>query len=177
MRLMTVALLVAALGLSACQTRAGASPDQPASVDLSVPETRAGVSAALATALNLGRVELGVTQVPQTSTVTVLPPPLGPHETHSPAVPIRFDIIRRKGVSCGPRRYRHGAPPARRDLHRDGQGLEHRPYPRHNNGFMAILTGTAGVGRGFPKLGLIFDLDKRGEAAGDFIAGLKADFG
>ncbi|MDC7676216.1 hypothetical protein [Asticcacaulis machinosus] len=98
MRLTKLALAALALGLSACQTNAGQSAaDQPASVDLSVAETRAALSVALAKALNRGRIELGVTATDQTSTVTVLPPPLGPHETHSTAVPIRFDIIRRKG--------------------------------------------------------------------------------
>ncbi|OYW80687.1 MAG: hypothetical protein B7Z26_06090 [Asticcacaulis sp. 32-58-5] len=98
MKLTKLALAVFVLGLSACQTGAGQSADSVATVDLSVPETRAAVSAALATALNRGRVELGVTASDQTSTVTVLPPPLGPHETHSTNLPIRFDIIRRKGA-------------------------------------------------------------------------------
>lgn len=97
MTLIKLALVALVLGLSACQTGAGQSAETVATVDLSVPETRAAVSAALAKALNRGRVELGVTASDQTSTVTVLPPPLGPHETHSTAVPIRFDIIRRKG--------------------------------------------------------------------------------
>ncbi|WAC47725.1 hypothetical protein OVA03_13585 [Asticcacaulis sp. SL142] len=98
MTLVKLALAALVLGLSACQTKAGSSAaDRTATVDLSVPEIRAAISAALAKTLNRGRVELGVTASDQTSTVTVLPPPLGPHETHSTAVPIRFDIIRRKG--------------------------------------------------------------------------------
>ncbi len=98
MRLTKLAMAALALGLSACQTSAGQSgADQAATIDLSVADTRVALSAALAKALNRGRVELGVTASDLTSTVTVLPPPLGPHETHSTAIPIRFDIIRRKG--------------------------------------------------------------------------------
>ncbi|WP_443747201.1 hypothetical protein [Asticcacaulis solisilvae] len=85
------ALLLAALGLSACQTMAA---DGRAAIDMSDARTRAQVSEALAQATGRAHVELG----PSDGTVvTVLPQPPGPYEGNSPAMPIRFDIQRRGG--------------------------------------------------------------------------------
>lgn len=87
-------LAAAALVLSACQTTAAS---RTAAVDLSDPATRAAVAQALATALKRGRVDLGPTITAATSVVSVLPPPLGPYETHATAMPITFDIVWRDG--------------------------------------------------------------------------------
>ncbi len=88
---MTVTL---ALGLSACQTVAGS---RSATVNLDDPATHAAVEAALARAVGRARVELGPPRSGTTSTVTVLPPPPGPHETHAMALPVTFDIVSEDG--------------------------------------------------------------------------------
>ncbi len=87
------ALILVALSLSACQTLAA---DGKAAVDMTDARTRAQVAEALARAVGRAHVELG----PSDGTVvTVLPPPIGPYETNSPAMPIRFDIEKR-GEAC-----------------------------------------------------------------------------
>lgn len=88
---MTVTL---ALGLSACQTVAGS---RSATVDLGDPATHAAVEAALARAVGRARVELGPSRSDNSSTVTVLPPPPGPYETHAMALPVTFDIVSEDG--------------------------------------------------------------------------------
>ena len=95
---MTVTL---ALGLSACQTVAGS---RSATVDLGDPTTRAAVEAALARAVGRARVELGPSRSDTTSTVTVLPPPPGPYETHAMALPVQFDIVSEDGHCVAIRR-------------------------------------------------------------------------
>jgi len=87
------ALILLPLLLSACQTLAA---DGPATVDMTDARTHAQVAEALAKVLGSAHIELG----PSDGTVvTVLPPPIGPYETNSPAMPIRFDIEKR-GDTC-----------------------------------------------------------------------------
>lgn len=87
------ALVLLPLLLSACQTLAA---DGAAVADLTDSRTHAQVAEALARAVGRAHVELG----PSDGTVvTVLPPPIGPYETNSPAMPIRFDIEKR-GDTC-----------------------------------------------------------------------------
>ncbi len=62
-------------------------------------ETMAMVKSHLASAMGVGRVRLGVGDPTQTPALTVLPPPLGPHETRSPATPTQFDLLVR-GDTC-----------------------------------------------------------------------------
>lgn len=57
------------------------------------------VRAALATIIGRTRFELGPEDLTTSSTITVLPPPLGPMDTRSMAVPIVFDIVM-IGQSC-----------------------------------------------------------------------------
>ncbi|ESQ74244.1 hypothetical protein ABAC402_14860 [Asticcacaulis sp. AC402] len=73
----------------------------PATVDLGDSDTRAAVTSALAKAVGKARIELGASDG---AVVTVLPPPLGPHETHSTAQPIRFDIVLEDGQCLAIRR-------------------------------------------------------------------------
>jgi hypothetical protein len=89
-------VLALCLGLSACQTLAAS---QAASVDLNNPATRSAVTAVLADAVGRARIQLGPTGGRKTSVITVLPPPPGPLETNSTAIPIRFDIEQR-GEAC-----------------------------------------------------------------------------
>ncbi|MBP2157764.1 MULTISPECIES: hypothetical protein [Asticcacaulis] len=93
--------LIVMLGLSACQTVAGT---QAATVNLDDPATRQALQSALARAVGRGRIELGPSASANTSSVTVLPPPLGPRETHSMALPVQFDIVSEDGHCLAVRR-------------------------------------------------------------------------
>lgn len=101
MRYRLVASLIVTLALSACQTVAGT---QMATVNLDDPATRQALQSALSRAVGRGRVELGPSVSADTSTVTVLPPPLGPQETHSMALPVQFDIVSEDGHCLAIRR-------------------------------------------------------------------------
>lgn len=93
--------LIVTLGLSACQTVAGT---QPATVNLDDPASRQALESALGHAIGRAGVKLGPSQSANTSSVSVLPPPLGPHETHSMALPVIFDIISENGRCLAVRR-------------------------------------------------------------------------
>lgn len=101
MRYRVAASLIVTLALSACQTVAGT---QVATVNLDDPATRQALQSALAHAMGRAQVELGPSQSAHTSSVSVLPPALGPHETHSMALPIMFDIISENGHCLAIRR-------------------------------------------------------------------------
>jgi hypothetical protein len=92
-------LLSFPLALAACQSTAAVRA--PAMVDLNDPATKAAVTSALAQAVDKARIELGASDG---ATVSVLPPPLGPYETHSTAQPIRFDIVSEDGQCLAVRR-------------------------------------------------------------------------
>ena len=94
-----IALLPLLLSLAACQTMAGAGAvSERATVNLGEPATRAAVTEVLARAVGRARIELGPTDGPLTAIITVLPPPPGPYETNSMAMPVRFDIeLREEG--------------------------------------------------------------------------------
>lgn len=77
----------------ACQTL----PAGRATVNLEAPETRAVVMSVLARAVHRAHIELGPADA-DASVITVLPPPLGPLETNSPAMPVRFGIETHNGV-------------------------------------------------------------------------------
>jgi len=75
---------------AACQTDSGARPavladPQPGALD----EVRRAASVLVGRA----RVELGAGDLQRQSVVGVLPPPLGPHETHSLARPDQLNIV------------------------------------------------------------------------------------
>ncbi len=53
----------------------------------------------LAKAMNTASVDIGPGDLTKTSTISVLPPRLGPHEQRSPVKPTQFDIIL-KGSGC-----------------------------------------------------------------------------
>ena len=101
MRYGLAACLGLSLALSACQTTAGSVR---ASVDLGDPATRQALESALGRAVGRARVEFGPSQSEITSSVAVLPPPPGPHETHAMVFPVIFDIVRENGVCVAIRR-------------------------------------------------------------------------
>ncbi len=90
-----VAALSAMFG-SGCQTQDTVYPAVLHSTD---EASMAKLRAALAEAMGRARVEIGPGDLTQSSTVSVLPPPLGPNETHSTATPTQFDIVMR-GDAC-----------------------------------------------------------------------------
>jgi hypothetical protein len=90
-----LAVMACATLVVACQALPGA--DGPA--QLVGPEAAARASLVEAAAVLLGRtrIELGAGPVIGVSSVSVLPPPPGPLETRSPAVPEQLSILLRDG--------------------------------------------------------------------------------
>jgi hypothetical protein len=80
--------------LSACASMSAAVPARLASID---PTTMDKIANTLRQATSVRNLTLGP-QAPEATTITVLPPPLGPYETHSVAVPEIYDIKKRNGV-------------------------------------------------------------------------------
>lgn len=85
--------LTGILGLTACQSVAA---DQPARL---IPEAASlnDLKVALSQMMPTGRIDFGPSDPTETSSITVLPPPVGQHETRSTALPVRFDLILRDG--------------------------------------------------------------------------------
>jgi len=98
---MNRAQLALALGALAMATACQSTPQQavPAVLADSRPETMDTLKATLASAMGQGRVELGAGDPTTTSAITVLPPPLGPMETASTAMPTQFNLMMR-GNTC-----------------------------------------------------------------------------
>lgn len=92
------AALLSLLGslLCACQSSGAQTPAVLAAADA---QTMAAVKSVLAEAMDRAGVELGPGNPTQTSTISVLPPPLSPHEDRSTASPTQFDIVL-KGSNC-----------------------------------------------------------------------------
>ena len=91
-----------AIGLSliacaACQSQTPTSV--PATLSDASAETLDSLRLQIAELLGQDRVRFGSDDLTTTSTITVVPPPLGPLETHSTAVPIRLDLIL-EGETC-----------------------------------------------------------------------------
>jgi len=89
-----VVLAMSAIGMSACQSAAQETPAVLVSADA---ETLARVRSVLAGAMNRSSVELGPGDLTQTSTISVLPPGLGPLEGRSTVVPAQFSLVLRGG--------------------------------------------------------------------------------
>jgi hypothetical protein len=79
-----------------CATSVG---PHPARLNNTSPQVMTRVKAVLATAMGTNRIELGPEDFSRSTSLTVLPPPLGPLETRSLAVPSVFDIVK-EGPSC-----------------------------------------------------------------------------
>ncbi len=89
-------VLIGTLCMAGCQSMAAETPAVLTAAD-EASMTR--LRAVLGDAVGRANVTLGPGDVTQTSTISVLPPPLGPLETNSTAQPILFDIILR-GETC-----------------------------------------------------------------------------
>lgn len=76
--------------ISGCQTLKAATPARLASIDQG---SISSLRATLSKVLNRAQFEFGPDDLATSSSFTVLPPPLGQHETHSMATPVRFDIV------------------------------------------------------------------------------------
>ncbi|MEO1135165.1 MAG: hypothetical protein AAFW68_00980 [Pseudomonadota bacterium] len=97
----TFALITTAAALiGGCQTTGASQPrerDITAVLQSDDPQNIAALKAVLAQAVGRARIELGPGDLTQTSTISVLPPPLGPNETRSPARPTQFDLVIDRG--------------------------------------------------------------------------------
>ena len=69
--------------------------DRPARLSSTDTATLSSLKAALSIALKRANIELAPIDLDTSSVVSVLPPPLAPHETHSLAMPITFDLVLR----------------------------------------------------------------------------------
>ena len=76
---------------ASCQSAAPAAV--PASLIDGSTETIETLKTQIAAALGRDHVTLGQADLTQSSTVTIVPPPLGPMEKNSTAMPIRFDLF------------------------------------------------------------------------------------
>jgi len=103
MRLRLTSLIGLGLLTGGCQTMAPAHA-VPASVDVSDPQTLSHLKAALAPAVGRANIEFGPSAAARTTTLGVLPPPLGPLETHSTALPILFEVVIKDGKCLAVRR-------------------------------------------------------------------------
>ncbi|MEM7768430.1 MAG: hypothetical protein AAF253_13245 [Pseudomonadota bacterium] len=79
------------VGLAACQTLP--MDDTPARLADTRPETITTLKAGLAKAVGRARITLGPEDLATSTSVSVLPPPPGPHETRSLARPDTFDLV------------------------------------------------------------------------------------
>ncbi|MEM5518453.1 hypothetical protein WNY37_15965 [Henriciella sp. AS95] len=76
--------------LTGCTT---AQTSQPATLTRSDDATLSRVKSVLAEAMGRQNIRLGAGDLTEETSVTVLPPNLGPLETNSPAIPVPFDIV------------------------------------------------------------------------------------
>ncbi len=95
----TLASLLGFVGLSACQTQTVEETAQPAVLVSGDAQSMVAITSTLSEAVGRATIELGPTDLTKASTVTVLPPPLGPLETRSLATPTAFDLMM-TGESC-----------------------------------------------------------------------------
>jgi len=82
----------AALGVSACQTVAGAAV-QPAVLLKSDAQSLETIQRVLSEVTRQGRITLGPGDLTRQSVITVLPQPPGIYEGNSPAMPTYFELV------------------------------------------------------------------------------------
>ncbi len=90
-----LSFLCAVMAIAACQMNDRRVPAVLASGDR---DTLNALKAGLADVMGVARVELGAGDPTTESTVSVLPPALGPFETASPVVPRVFDLFVDEGI-------------------------------------------------------------------------------
>jgi hypothetical protein len=86
--------MIAVLGAS-CATPSGPLPARLGKTD---EATMGRVRAVLAQALGRTRIEMGPENLAVSTSLSVLPLPLGPYDTRSPATPAIFDIVIEQGA-------------------------------------------------------------------------------
>ena len=86
----TIAASLSVIFIGACQH--GSAPVPAVLADTS-DETMAAMKAHLAGAMGVSKITLGAGNLTEVSTISVLPPPLGAHETRSLATPTQFNLI------------------------------------------------------------------------------------
>ncbi len=95
-RLLQMLVVSSAFIVSACQSNNAATFS---ALEDAGDETMAEVKSVLARAMNTASVEIGPGDLTETSTISVLPPPLNPYEDRSTVKPTLFDIMI-KGSRC-----------------------------------------------------------------------------
>lgn len=84
--------LAAGVILAACQTTAAVALRPAVLVD-ATPEALRQLDRTLAAATGRGRIKRGPGDVTKEPAIAVLPPPPGPYEGNSPAMPVYFDLV------------------------------------------------------------------------------------
>lgn len=103
LKLMPVLAASLIAGCIGQQTEAGPDAIEPAVLMNDSAETRAALKAGLAENVGRQSFEFGVGPLVGSSQITVLPPPPGPYETNSPAMPKTYDLLI-SGETCFARR-------------------------------------------------------------------------
>jgi hypothetical protein len=93
-----VLMVALALGSAACQTTAQVSVRAAVLLDDNERAIKA-IQSTLESVIQQGRVNLGPSELTRDSVITVLPPPPGPYEGNSPAMPRYFELVT-DGQSC-----------------------------------------------------------------------------
>lgn len=101
------ALCVAVLGLAACSTT-GNPPQRPATLAEASPAALEALSRELSAIIGEGRVRLGPSDPSRDPVIVVLPPPPGPYEGNSTAMPRYFELMT-DGKACFVRDRKTGA--------------------------------------------------------------------
>ncbi len=101
----SIALGVLIVSLAACQT---SSEPRLARLETATPESRAALTRVLAQAVGRAEVQLGPLDLTRQPVISVLPPPLGPLEGASTALPEIFELVM-IDRDCYVRRRRDGA--------------------------------------------------------------------
>jgi len=91
-------MVALALGSAACQTTAQVSVRAAVLLDDNERAIKA-IQSTLESVIQQGRVNLGPSELTRDSVITVLPPPPGPYEGNSPAMPRYFELVT-DGQSC-----------------------------------------------------------------------------
>lgn len=102
-RVMITPVALVVLMMSACQSHGGGGA-QPAALAAADAETIGQVKLALAKAMGVANVELGVGDPTIVSTLSVLPPRPTPLEDRSLVQPTHFDLVLNKGRCLAVRR-------------------------------------------------------------------------
>ena len=87
----TAALMIGIMAMAGCQHANESAV--PAELTDASDETLKALHSQLVVAMDKADYKLRSTDLTTNSTVTLIPPPLGPNETHSTAMPIQLDLM------------------------------------------------------------------------------------